>query len=101
MITLKFRLADYRQQLEQLENERSRLENAIMGKNRQIDELLKRLEPGPEERACGDCLRHYRGLMGHIWCELFNINLKRVRDGAPQRCPQCLAAEVKVEVPNA
>jgi hypothetical protein len=21
-------------------------------------------------------------------------------DGAPQRCPQCLAAEVKAEVPN-
>ena len=51
MITLKFRLADYRQQLEQLENERSRLENAIMGKNRQIDELLERLRPVEPKRT--------------------------------------------------
>ena len=48
MTTLESRLEDYRQQIERLENERTKLWNTIMGKNRQIDELLERLEPGPE-----------------------------------------------------
>ena len=41
MTTLESRLEDYRQQIE-------RLENAVARKDRQIDELLERLEPGPE-----------------------------------------------------
>lgn len=65
MTTLESRLEDYRQQIERLENERTKLWNTIMGKNRQIDELLERLET----------------VAGRL-----------------QRCPQCLATEVKTEV---
>ena len=57
-----------------------------------------------EERACGKCRYHYRGLMGDLWCELFPVKGEsrklEAKDGAPQRCPQCLAAEVKQGVPN-
>lgn len=44
MTTLETRLADYRAQIE-------RLENAVARKNRQIDELLKRLELGPKSES--------------------------------------------------
>ena len=65
-----------------------------------------------EERECGKCqyLLHsppiYISIQGDRFCELFTLRggmsrrIKKHKDGAPQRCPQCLAAEVKTEVPN-
>jgi hypothetical protein len=57
-----------------------------------------------EERACGKCRYCCKGFRGDLWCELFLVKGESrklgVKDGAPQRCSQCLAAEVKTEVPN-
>ena len=55
-----------------------------------------------EERECGDCQYIY-GWEPDWWCDLFLTRKQTERrlhckGCAPQRCPQCLAAEVKTEV---
>jgi len=57
-----------------------------------------------EERECGRCRGLNYGAFRR-YCGMFLTKKKELRrlvmiDGAPQRCPQCLAAEVKAEVPN-
>jgi hypothetical protein len=65
---------------------------------------IKSVRPGA--RGCGEKCQHLYGWDADWWCELFLTTKQTERrlhckGGAPQRCPQCLAAEVKEGVPNA